>query len=234
MTRRLLAPLALGLLALFAACVYSAVDNRLSDEDRQYLHKMMAEAALAPLPPGADTGTQLAFVIGAQRAVQQLAPINRGLPLGQPREPKDLYLARYGLCYDRSRVLEKLLRLNGLETRHVALFSLREDGPLGFFLTRRLPSHAVSEVRTAGGWLLVDSNVPWVSLGHDGAPVALAELLRSGGQPVGGWDPRFAQMPAFYREPLLAVYGLYARHGYFYPPYNPLPDIHWGELWQNL
>ena len=232
--RRLFALLALGLLALLAALVYSAVDNRLSDEDRQYLNKLMADTALAPLPPAADANAELAFVIDAQRAVQQVAPVNRGLPLGQPREPKDLYLARYGLCYDRSRMLEKLLRLNGLETRHVALFSLRNAGPLALLFTHRLPSHAVSEVRTAAGWLLVDSNVPWVSLGRNGLPVSMAEILRSRGQPAGGWDPRFVQVPAFYREPLVAVYGLYARHGYFYPPYNPLPDIHWGELLQNL
>ena len=234
MKRRLSALLALGLLALVGAFYWSAVDNRLTDEDRQYLAQLMADHRLAPLPPTADAGTQLAFVIDAQRAVQQVASVNRGLPLRQGREPKDLYLAGYGLCYDRSRVLEKLLRLNGLSTRHVALFSLRDDGPLGLLFTHRLPSHAVSEVQTRDGWLLVDSNAPWVSLGHDGSPVPLTEILRTRGQPAGGWDPRFARMPAFYREPLVAVYGLYARHGYFYPPYNPLPDINWGELLQNL
>ena len=30
------------------------------------------------------------------------------------------------------------------------------------------------------------------------------------------------------------VFGLYSRHGNFYPPYNYVPDINWKELIQNF
>lgn len=233
MRRALFALLGLCLL-LVGALFWSQVDNELTAEDREYLQKIMAETGLAPLSPQADAAGQLEFLIDAQRAIQQIAPVDRGLPLGLGREPRDLYTARYGLCYDRSRVFEKLVRMNGLEARHVSLFSLRDDSLAGLLFTHRLRSHAVSEVRTAAGWLLVDSNDPWVSLGRNGEPVALAEILRTRGEPPGGWHAEQPAMPVFYREPLVAIYGLYSRHGYFYPPYNALPDMNWRELLHNL
>jgi hypothetical protein len=37
-----------------------------------------------------------------------------------------------------------------------------------------------------------------------------------------------------YTEPFTFVYGLYSRHGKFYPPYNFIPDVHYGEFIQNI
>ena len=36
-----------------------------------------------------------------------------------------------------------------------------------------------------------------------------------------------------YTNFFVAVYGLYSRHGRFYPPYNLIPDINYGEFIQN-
>jgi len=40
--------------------------------------------------------------------------------------------------------------------------------------------------------------------------------------------------PIIYAKPFTFVYGLYSRHGYFYPPYNVIPDVNYGELLQNV
>jgi hypothetical protein len=40
-------------------------------------------------------------------------------------------------------------------------------------------------------------------------------------------------LPEIYGAPFTYVYGL-SRHGRFYPPYNAVPDVNWGELAQNL
>ena len=42
------------------------------------------------------------------------------------------------------------------------------------------------------------------------------------------------KLPEIYSAPFTWVYGFYSRHGRFYPPYNAVPDVNWGELAQNL
>ena len=37
-----------------------------------------------------------------------------------------------------------------------------------------------------------------------------------------------------YIEPFIYFIGLYSRHGYFYPPYNIIPDINYKEFVQNF
>ena len=37
-----------------------------------------------------------------------------------------------------------------------------------------------------------------------------------------------------YEQPFTFVYGLYSRHGQFYPPYNFVPDINYGEFVKNV
>jgi hypothetical protein len=37
-----------------------------------------------------------------------------------------------------------------------------------------------------------------------------------------------------YNERFFYIYGLYSRHGRFFPPYNVIPDINYSEFIQNL
>ena len=37
-----------------------------------------------------------------------------------------------------------------------------------------------------------------------------------------------------YEQPFTFVYGLYSRHGQFYPPYNFVPDINYDEFVNNV
>ena len=50
---------------------------------------------------------EINFIILVQQSVLRIAPEEKGLPFGQKREPKELYEAKSGLCYDRSRAIEK-------------------------------------------------------------------------------------------------------------------------------
>jgi hypothetical protein len=220
------------LLLIIAFLMHSEVDNALTEEDRQYIPKYLG--GTPPLPRNPTYREQLDFIMSVQHSVLRAAPRNEGLPFGQKREPKELYTAGTGLCFDRSRVIEKILRQSGFETRHIALYSKRENASaVSALLTPGIRSHAVTEVLTSEGWLVVDSNAPWVSVDQDNQPVPILEIQSSieKSSPV-PWpkDPP----SAIYSEPFLFVYGLYARHGKFYPPYNVVPDINYGELLQNL
>lgn len=219
-------------LALTLFAFFSGVDNSLSDEDRLYIPKYLS--GIEPLPANPAYKDELAFIVAVQRSVLDVAPVNEGLPYDQLREPKELYEAKIGLCFDRSRAIEKILQYSGFETRHIFILSTQETGSaLQSLVTSNVPSHAVTEVRTSKGWLVVDSNDPWVSVDKEDQPVSMQSIQDSveSAKPV-AWK-RKPPIP-LYSKPFTFIYGLYSRHGRFYPPYNFIPDIQYGEFVQNL
>ena len=218
---------------------YHAVDNSLSAEDKQYIPKYLQ--GIVPLPQQPTYTQELAFIRSVQRSVLAIAPENQGIPFGRPREPMDLYTEKKGLCFDRSRVLEKVLRYSGFKTRHVAIYSTQDTrSAIKSLLTPEVLSHATTEVLTQKGWLVVEAYLtPWVSIDKNHDPVSLREIQSfANGEkdrmsPI-TWDTK--PHPAILNileSPFIAVYGLYSRHGYFYPPYNVIPDINYAELMQN-
>jgi len=169
-----------------------------------------------------------------QQAVLRIAPLDEGIPTNLPREPKDVFEAHRGLCYDRSRVIEKILRSAGLRTRHIALYAIPPgDSALRALLTKGTPSHAVTEVWTEQGWLVVDSNAPWLSLDRSDRPVPMAVMHSAAtGQTHVAW--RTPPPNDIYAHPFTFVYGLYSRNGRLYPPYDAIPDVEYGELMDNI
>lgn len=222
-------------LALTAVLSVHAVDDSVSDEDRQYVPEYLAGVPLPPDPGEARRYDQeIAFIRAIQSAVLRIAPLNEGLPLDAPRELRDLALARRGLCYDRSRAIEIILRYAHFNVRHIALYSTTGTrSALRSLITSGVPSHAVSEVQTARGWLVVDSNDPWLSLDVNGAPVAMQTIQAAA---AGAQHPQWKTPPpnAIYTQSFTFVYGLYSRHGRFYPPYDFIPDVNYSELAENI
>jgi len=221
------------ILAVSAGILYvHRVDNSVTAEDRRYMPKYLE--GIAPLPEEPTYAQELEFVLAVQRSVLRIAPKNKGIPFGREREPKDLYLSGTGLCYDRSRAIEKVLMHSGFRTRHVAVYSKKSAGSLlGLLKPRRIDSHSVTEVLTRKGWLLVDSNVAWVSTDGAQNPVSVKKMQASaerGDAVAWGMGPA----PKIFRGPFHFVYGLYSRHGRFYPPYDFLPDLHYGEFLRNF
>ena len=155
-----------------------------------------------------------------------LAPINRGIPEFEQREPADLFRLGFGLCFDRSRSIEKALTFSGFETRHVYILFSSDKSFLAALFSYRQPSHAVTEVFTKRGWLLVDSNVPWISLDTSGSPVAADQIARQ--------FSKFETSPDFVREKFWIIRGLYSRKGFFYRPYLPFPEMNWSDFFRSL
>lgn len=226
--------LAIGIVFVctIAILFYHAVDNSLSEEDRQYIPRYLKE--VPSLPENPTFADELAYIILVQRSVLNIAPRNDGLPLDQKREPKDLYVAKTGLCYDRSRVIEKILRYSGFETRHIFLLSTKDTGSaVKSLVTPGVSSHAVTEVLTKRGWLIVDSNDPWVSTDTINHPISIVEIQSSIEKSVAiQWSMK--PPTSIYVEPFTFIYGLYSRHGRFYLPYNVFPDVNYVELIQNI
>lgn len=215
--RLIVGMLVLALVILASRMLVFNVDTAVQHEDTIYLQMIAKEFGngldLKRRPRG--YAEQLATVRAVQRAVLAAAPDNRPLAMGGGREPKDVFLARSGLCYDRSRVIEKMLGAMGMKTRHIAMYQTVDGGKLRTLLRAKVPSHAITEVRTARGWLVIDSNAAWLAVDAQGNPYSLADIQAS----LGGQAIPFAQVQLqnrIYQEPFTFVYGLYSRHGRFY------------------
>lgn len=219
-------------LALFLVLGLHEVDNSVTKEDRRYIDKFLAKGGAHTPSVNRRYDQELDFILRVQKAVLETAPGQDGIPFDAPREPKHLYLAKSGLCYDRSRAIEKILRASGFETRHIMLLSTKQTGSaLKSLITPGVATHAVTEVLTSNGWLVVDSNHFWISLDKQGSPVSIEQLRAARPGTITWKNP----VPTnIYEEPFIFVYGLYSRHGRFYPPYDALPDVNYGELSQNL
>lgn len=229
----LLGTLSLSFIFCIAAILlHHEVNNSLSVEDKRYIPLYLKN--VDPLPAIPTYEDQLKFIISVQHSVLKNVSENVGLPFDQLREPKELYEAKTGLCYDRSRVIEKILNFSGFETRHIAMFSTEKtNSSFKSIITPGIPSHAITEVLTKNGWLIVDSNYPWVSLNAKRNPISIDKLKSDIDKAASMlWDE--APPINIYLESFTFIYGLYSRHGHFYPPYNFLPDVHYGELAQNI
>jgi hypothetical protein len=213
---------------------WHAVDTAVSDEDRTYIPKYLVGISTPPAETQRTYRAEIKFIDEVQKAVLRIASGKDGVPLDAEREPRDVFEAKTGLCYDRSRVIEKILRYAGFEVRHVSIYSIKRTGSATrSLLTAQVPSHAVSEVLTKNGWLVVDSNDAWLALDESGSPISIGRIKAAAdGRTSLRWrDP----VPTpLYREPFTWVYGLYSRHGRFYKPYGFFPDVNYSELFRNV
>lgn len=163
----------------------------------------------------------------AQAQIFKAAPGNEPIPEYEDREPMDLLKARSGMCYDRARTLDKALTWLGFEARHIyILFADPQNGTGAWSFTRhalsRSTSHAVTEVKTSRGWLLVDSNTPWISLDTHGLPVQAGDVHEKRTQ--------FKAPPDYTQTPFWAIRGMYSRRGQFYRPYIVFPEMNWPDF----
>jgi len=229
--------LAAGIVVALAGLLYwNDVPTDLTDDDRRYAALILRDAR-----QGADSGEaakpddfegEVRVILAVQDAVLKTAPTDKGIPLGEEREPEDLYERKYGLCFDRSRAIEKILTWIGFETRHVAIY-----GTSSFFeafLVPQIPSHAVTEALTKKGWMLIDSNARWIGLDAQRNPVSI-DRIQDGLDDIGGWAPENRDpMNAIFNASFIQVRGLYSRHGYFYPPFIPVPDLNLRQILSNV
>jgi hypothetical protein len=233
-TKKAAAPYAIGALLICAVATLYAhrVENALSKEDMRYIPLYLE--GIEPLPEKPTYAEEVDFIVSVQCSVLKVAPKNLGLPFDQQREPMDVYIAKTGLCYDRSRAIEKILIYAGFKTRHVSVYAKKAaKSSFEALATPDIDSHSITEVLTRNGWLVVDSNTPWISTDKNRNPVSLKDLQAAAHKSAAvQWSMQPA--PKILTGPFIIVYGLYSRHGRFYPPYTFIPDINYGEFMQNL
>lgn len=221
------------IIIVISALWFNNVDNNLTEEDHQYIPLYLKD--ISQISFNESFEEEILFIEKVQDSVLNIASIDKGIPFNQKREPKELYEAKAGFCFDRSRVIEKILRSKGFETRHIFIYSLKETGSsVKSFFTPGIASHAVTEVLTKKGWLVVGSNNRWISIDVDGNPRSMEDLrLNSENKKEIQWKNNPSSV---YSDlaPYTYIYGLYSRHGEFYPPYNFIPDVNYSEFVDNV
>ena len=217
---------------VFSLFYAAAVTNKITDEDRKYIGKILGDVRSSG--PDSSYDEQIEFIKHVQLSVIEASPIPEAIPFNTRRGPKELYQSRKGICFDRSRVIEMALRDRGFEVRHIFILSTKDSNFLISLATPDTYSHAISEVRTSRGWLAIGSNTPWQALAKDGTPHSITDLKRHvDGQAHIDW---LNEPTPIYSEiaPWRIVYGLHSRHGKFYEPYLPVPDVQLGEFCDNF
>ena len=233
----------LGAIAICVGFFASQVDQTLTKSDLKSFNDAFGQLELQRLG-GVKYFENFDEEIEAIRAIQlsvfKIASETRPLPKNQSREPADLIAAGYGNCNDRSRYLEKFYRLVGFETRYASLYSTDKTGSAlkslmigGGDLVR---SHALVEVKTRKGWMFVDSVTPFVGLNDTNEPIALEKWQNIQDKKNYKWSkqPANSEIYPLMNNDFTYIYGLYSRHGRFYPPYVPVPDVDWMGVWDNF
>ena len=177
---------------------------------------------------GMSYDQEIELIKSTQALVLSKAPYGEQISEYTDREPENLFQKQGGLCHDRSRTYDKVFKWLGFETRH--LYILYPEHPvtrerlsyLQAIFTKGTNSHAVTEVKTSRGWLVVDSNLPWISVTEDGSPVDADHIFERLNQ--------FMSIPGYWKRPYMAIRGLYSRRGQFYRPYIPYPQLNWYDF----
>lgn len=212
----LLVTIFLVLFVIFA--VYTNVSTNVTVEDVD----TFLEIGLMKPNKSLTFEQQISLIRQVQHAVFKRAPVGRGIPDYEPREPADLIKFGQGLCYDRSRTFDKALNYLGFESRHVFILYREDKLFLKAFFRDGQTSHAVTEVKTNKGWMLVDSNTEWVALTSHGEPVNADEV----------WHRfrEFSNAPEYLNKPWWAIRGMYSRKGQLFSPFFLFPDFNWFDF----
>jgi hypothetical protein len=165
---------------------------------------------------------QILLIKEIQLEIFRRAPLGDGIPEYKSREPLDLLLYGKGLCYDRSRTIDKALKYAGFETRHVYLLYKENKYLIRALLTYKQTSHAVTEVKTEKGWIMVDSNQPWISISKDGFPIKTDEIYSK--------KDDFLYIPEYLKYEWWAIRGLYSRKGSLYSKWFFFPEFNWHDF----
>ena len=202
----------------------SEVDTSLTKEDIEVIKKLDLDSSCGNIN---TIDNLIQCVAKIQSKVFSIVLISHhGIGYNHTREPIDLIKEKKGLCYDRSRFIEKIFTFYNIHYRHVAIHFTEDNSSLPY-LKKGSFSHAFSEIYTTKGWMVVDSIEPFIGANKEGKVYTAKELkekkdfkdINNNGLPLN-----------FRLGDYSVIYGLYSRHGKHYPPFNKIPDINWEQF----
>ena len=145
----------------------------------------------------------------------------------------ELYKERNGVCYDNSYALEQFLETLGYEIRHVFwLYPYEKQNFIFAMISKKSKSHAALEVRTARGWLYIETLSDFIALDSKMTPYTAKDInsIFINGQ----INENTMNPPQYLNKKNFIIYGLYSRNGQLFPPFTIVPDYNVRQLLYNL
>ena len=206
----------------------NGVDTGVTDSDRT----VIAELGVDDACHGVETfDDELDCISTVQDRVFELFPDTTcEFERGETGHRAADYAERgYGCCYDRATLLEQTLRHYGFDARRVGVYG-HQPNPLRYFLPG-IPSHALSEIETQKGWMAVDSIDPVIAIDGDDEIYDIAAVRRGIRDGTIDDETFGVDIPGnFFDGEFIYARGVYSRHGYFFEPHLPVPEIDWGRF----
>lgn len=253
-TKNILITLFLSLIGILLLLWTLSTKPLTTPEDEKYLQAYLDKwelAAYTATTPG-NFLAELTLITRIQDSViHNLQGYNKPIPKEKVGCIRYYFENNTGACYDRALLMEKLFARLGFQTRH-AFVLFRGDGSptrMTDIFSSKLPSHALIEVKTAKGWMVIDTQDAWMGLDENQNPLTLGALRnkwRSGEQLNLTQNHKIpAHLSTIYQEGHFRfLYGLYSRHGGFLPhrPWvtqlrkwgAPIPDYNFSQVLMNL
>lgn len=159
------------------------------------------------------------------------------------------YSKKAGFCYDRAVLMEKFLLYHGFSFRHLYLYygSGKQAPAISDFFKRGIASHALLEVKTKKGWMVMGTNANWLGLSKTGEVMDMEQLRNKIGLNSLSLKSEASIGKCFWLEKgahFRYIYGVYSRHGDFFNHPNSgefsafsfhlLPDYNLPMLFSNL
>lgn len=230
---------AVFLLVIFA--ISHNVSKSITDEDREFIVKIVKNQGYDWFGIERQTSfeDEVQDIRDIQAAVLGISSVQKQIPSFRTREPKDMFELRHAQCSDRSRVMDKALRMAGFQSRIASVYKTDKTGSaIKSLLSHdksQVRSHSIVEVKTSRGWMIVDTNDTWIALNKDNKPISLEEWQHVDNKKGYEWSSsNSGKIYWLVNLRYTYVYGLYSRHGYFYAPYNRFPDVNWLEMLENF
>jgi hypothetical protein len=206
-------------LAAFAFNGYPTVTKT----DRAYIDSFLTEWKI-PVEPDSIHNSfdkEIDFISTIQDSALQSIR-HEMIKYNQVGDCKIYYTGRKGSCYDRAFFMEKIFSSYGFPIRHLYLYYKADNAPIATLdiFNKGLTSHAMLEVKTKKGWMLVGTNGNWLALDQQKNPLKIQqvrELLKKGEftpykkRSIGITFYETFPVPSNFK----VIYGVYSRHGEF-------------------
>lgn len=210
---------------------FSNVSVDPSSSSIEVARKIGGELGIYPFTSGEERNfdVELFKLNGAMAYFTQVTSDRKqvAIPQREHRELEEWYEVKSGICSDVSRAAEMFLTYLGFHVRHVSIYSMKyNSNPYAVAITYRNPSHAVTEVLTSRGWMLFDPHFGRLYVDLKGNPIPAARMYEA----IHAGDVAASDAHVIFSDHYTLFYGLYSRHGLFYPPFVPVPDIAWTDF----
>src|SRR4030095_8574908 len=180
MTAKLLRRILLSCLPLILLFTCSSYP-KLSRTDNEYIQRFAKDWNLAVSAESVHNNceSEFAFISKVQDSVVTNIA-HEQIPSKYFGSVAYYYNNRKGFCYVRAVLMEKIFYYYGFHFRHAFIYfgNNRQQARTWDFFKRDLPSHALFEIKTKNGWMVVGTNENWLGIDQKNEVMDLS-VLRS-------------------------------------------------------